>query len=82
MTLFKVVNEEQATGKVKEVYDDIKETKRIDFVPNFWKALSVNPDHLEAVWKKLKVTMKPGKLDLLTKEIIALSVSIVNNCRY
>ena len=26
--------------------------------------------------------MKPGKLDLRTKEIIALSVSIVNNCEY
>ena len=62
--------------------EDIKATKGIDFVPNFWKSLSVNPDHLEAVWQKLKTVMKPGKLDLRTKEIIALSVSIVNNCRY
>ena len=82
MSLFATVEEKDATGKVKEIYDDIKATKKIDFVPNFWKALSINPDHLEAVWKKLKVTMKPGKLDLLTKEIIALSVSIVNNCHY
>jgi len=26
--------------------------------------------------------MKPGKLDPLTKEIIALAVSIANNCTY
>ena len=26
--------------------------------------------------------MKPGKLDLRTKEIIALAVSITNNCEY
>ena len=82
MSLFATVEEKDATGKVKEIYDEIKATKKIDFVPNFWKALSINPDHLEAVWKKLQATMKPGKLDLLTKEIIALSVSIVNNCHY
>lgn len=82
MSLFATVDEKEATGKVKDVFDDIKATKGIDFIPNFWKALSINPDHLESVWKKLKVTMKPGKLDLRTKEIIALSVSIVNNCEY
>ena len=82
MSLFRVVTEEQATGKVKEVYDDIKKTKGIDFVPNFWKALSINPDHLEAVWQKLKIVMKPGKLDYQTKEIIALAVSVTNNCKY
>ena len=72
----------EATGKVKEVYEDIKETKKIDFIPNFWQALSNNPDHLEATWQKLKTVMKPGKLDPLTKEIIALAVSITNNCTY
>ena len=82
MSLYQTVAEDEATGKVKEVYEDIKATKGIDFVPNFWKSLSINPDHLEAVWQKLKAIMKPGKLDLRTKEIIALSVSIVNNCRY
>lgn len=81
--LFATVDEKEATGKVKKVYDDIKATKGIDFVPNFWKALSINADHLESVWEKLKIIMlKPGKLDLRTKEIIALSVSIVNNCEY
>ena len=82
MSLYSTVDEKEATGKVKEIYDDIKATKGIDFVPNFWKALSINPDHLEAVWQKLKVIMKPGKLDMKTKETIALAVSIVNNCEY
>ncbi len=82
MALLRTVSEAEAMGKVKAVYDDIKATKEIDFVPNFWLALSNNPDHLEATWNKLKAVMKPGKLDLLTKEIIALSVSISNNCLY
>lgn len=82
MALYRTVSEKEATGKVKRVYKDIKATKKIDFVPNFWKALSINPDHLEATWKKLKTIMQPGKLDLRTKEIIALAVSITNNCEY
>ncbi len=82
MSLYRTITEKDATGKVKAVYDDIMATKKIDFVPNFWKAMSVNPDHLEAVWQKLKTIMRPGKLDLRTKEIIALAVSITNNCEY
>ena len=56
--------------------------RRSSLVPNFWKALSIHPDHLEATWLKLKAVMQPGKLDLLTKEIIALAVSVTNNCEY
>ena len=82
MTLYHTVSPAEATGKVKEVYDDIMATKKIDFVPNFWQALSNNPAHLEATWHKLKTVMQPGKLDPLTKEIIALAVSITNNCTY
>lgn len=82
MTLLRPVSEAEATGKVQQVFEDIKATKEIDFIPKFWQALAINPDHLEATWRKLKTVMKPGKLDLLTKEIIALSVSITNGCVY
>ena len=82
MALYRTVSPAEATGKVKAVYDDIMATKEIDFIPNFWLALSNNPDHLEATWQKLKTVMKPGKLDALTKEIIALAVSVTNNCAY
>ena len=82
MALYRTVSPAEATGKVKAVYDDIMATKEIDFIPNFWMALSNNPDHLEATWQKLKTVMKPGKLDALTKEIIALAVSVTNNCTY
>jgi alkylhydroperoxidase family enzyme len=82
MALYRTVSPAEATGKVKAVYDDIMATKEIDFIPNFWLALSNNPDHLEATWQKLKAVMKTGKLDALTKEIIALAVSITNNCTY
>ena len=78
----RLVPEEKATGKVAAVYSDLKATKKLAAVPNFWRALATNPDHLELCWTRLKAIMKPGKIDLLTKEIIALAVSATNSCRY
>jgi AhpD family alkylhydroperoxidase len=68
---------------VKRVFADIKATKKIDFIPNIWRALATHPEHLELCWSRLKAIMQPGKkIDLLTKEIIALAVSVTNSCDY
>ena len=78
-----MIEEEAATGRVKDVYDDIKESLGIDFVPNMYKAMARNPAYLEASWNKIRaVRSEHGKLDDLTKEIIALTVSTMNGCRY
>src|SRR4030081_535481 len=78
----KLVSEDDANPIVKKVFQDIKETKKIDFVPAIWRALAAHPEHLSLCWNQAKAIMKPGKLDLLSKEIIALAVSITNSCRY
>ncbi len=77
-----MVAEEEATGKVKEIYEDIKERLGIDFVPNLYRSMSAKPEYLEANWNKSQLVMKPGRLDKLTKEIIAVAVSAVNGCDY
>ncbi|MBI2832005.1 MAG: carboxymuconolactone decarboxylase family protein [Chloroflexi bacterium] len=83
MASIKIVSEEEATGKVKEIYGDIKANFGIDFVPNMYKAMAVKPDYLETNWNKVKqVMIKRGKLDPLTKEIIAVAVSAVSGCDY
>jgi len=83
MASIKMINEDEATGKAKKIYDDIKESFGIDFVPNMYKAMAHKPDFLEAQWNKTKTIMQsPGKLDKLTKEIIAVSVSAVMGCDY
>src|SRR3982750_3810986 len=82
MSTVRLVDEATASPRVRGVFDDIKETKKIDFVPNIWRALATHPEHLELCWTRLKAIMQPGKVDLLTKEIIALAVSITNSCRY
>ncbi len=82
-TCNKAKEEPGATEKVKEIYDDIKKTLGIDFVPNMYKALGCNPDYLEMTWNKVQQVMgKDGKLDKKTKDIIALTVSIMSGCDY
>ena len=78
-----MIPEKDATGKVKEVYDDIRTTHGIDFVPNMYKVMAAKPDYLAANWNRIKAVMQaPRKLDKLTKEIIAVAVSAVMGCDY
>jgi alkylhydroperoxidase family enzyme len=78
----KLVDEHTANPRVRAIFEDIKATKKIDRVPNIWRALATHPEHLELCWTRLKAIMRPGKVDLLTKEIIALAVSVTNGCEY
>ncbi len=79
----KVVEESEATGKVEKVYEDIKKTLGIDFIPNMYKAMANNPEYLEASWNKIQATMSNnGKIDNKTKDIVAFVVSIMSGSDY
>ena len=82
MYIFKTTSEKNVKGKVKKVFNDIKKTRKITKIPNFWKSLAHNPDNLERTWNNLKQIMKKGALDPVTKELIYVAVSITNNCEY
>ena len=69
--------------RVKAVFDDIRATRKTDFVNNMWRALANQPDLLEATWNRLKeVMVAPSALDPLTKELIYVAVSTTNSCSY
>lgn len=79
----KLIEESEAVGKVKDIYDDIKQTLGIDFVPNMYKAIANNPIYLEMTWRKISHVMgQEGKLGKKTKDIVALTVSILSGCEY
>ena len=75
------ITEEAAHGQVAEIYEDIKQTKQIDFIPRFWQTLATQPALLESTWTALKRWMHPesvsetSNLDAKTREMIALAVS-------
>lgn len=83
MTTIKMIGEEEATGKVKDLYREIKSQLGIDFVPNLYKVMAAKPDYLETNWNKVKTVMvQEGKLDRLSKKMIAVAVSAVMGCEY
>ena len=82
MPIFKPINEKQAKGKVKKLFNEIKKTRKIKKIPNFWRTLANNPETLERTWTSLQQVMKKGSLDPVVKELIYVAVSITNNCEY
>jgi len=82
MATIRVITEEEARGKVKRIFEEFKQLRKVERVPAIWRAMAANPDYLEATWNRYKAIMLRGKLDLLTKEIIALAVSATNGCAY
>ena len=80
MTIFKKISENEATGKVKEIFDEIKEARQITEIPNFWKTMANSPETLERTWRSLQQVMGKGELDPAVKELIYVAVSITNNC--
>ena len=80
MARVELITEQQATGRVQEIYEDIKETMGWEFVPQTFQLVAHNPEHLESYWQNYKKVMSPGRLDLKTKKLIAYIVSAMNNC--
>lgn len=75
--------EVSANPRVKAVFDDIRSTRKSDFVNNFWRALANQTALLERTWSSIKeVMIEPGALDPLTKELIYIAASTMNNCSY
>jgi AhpD family alkylhydroperoxidase len=76
-------DEVEADPRVKAVFDDIRATRRSDFINNFWRGLANQPAVLERTWASLKQVMAAdGALDPLTKELIYIAVSTANGCSY
>ena len=67
----------------KAVFDDIRATRKSDFVNNFWRGLANDPALLKRTWEQVKAVMATeSAIDPLTKEMIYIAVSTANGCSY
>ncbi len=73
---------ENASPAVREIFDDIKATRKVDDVNNVWKYLANDLPLLRRTWAGVKEVMGPGVLDPVVKEMLYLAVSVTNNCGY
>lgn len=76
------INYSDAVPEVRAVYDDIKATRGVDDVNNFWKHIANHPPTLRQTWENVKEAMAPGTLDSLVKEMVFVAVSAANGCEY
>src|SRR6478672_7579399 len=82
MATLGLIEYEDAGLEARAVFDDIRATRKTDWVNNFWKALAHDPATMRRTWQSIKEVMAPGALDLLTKELIYVAVSVTNQCGY
>jgi AhpD family alkylhydroperoxidase len=78
----KPVEYRDAPPEVRAVFDDIKKTRQVEDVNNFWKHLANDPLTLRRTWESVKEVMAPGALDVRTKEMVYLAISVSNGCEY
>ncbi len=72
MATVKLVSEEDAQGRVKEIYEEIRSSLGIDFVPNMYKAMAVRPAFLDANWQKVQAVMVSVDRRSAARPVIAL----------
>jgi AhpD family alkylhydroperoxidase len=75
-------NEPQHPPEVLAVFEDIKRTRNVPEVNNFWQYLARDPALLARTWQDVKQVMAPGALDPLVKEMLYVAVSVTNGCGY
>ena len=78
----RLVEYDGASAEVRAVYDDIMQTRNVNWINNFWKAIANHPPTLIRTWSSIKEIMAEGALDIRTKELIYLAISANNGCDY
>ena len=82
MAIIHLMEESQARGRVKELFEEIKALLQIPFVPDLFRALGAKPEQLEAVWMQVKGLYGSGCLDVKTKALAALAVAAAQHNPY
>ena len=81
MPIFKLIEESEADERVKKVYEDVKESYG-GILPPLYKCLANDPEYLESINEHRKRVLAPRKVDAKTKEVVAYTVAVMNQCDY
>ena len=78
-----VLRDDELSERAAAVFADIRATRNTDFVNNIWRVLANDPQLLEQTWAEVKgVLGADGELDVLTKQLIYIAVSVAQGCNY
>ncbi len=82
MATVRLLSDAELSPEAKSVFDDIRATRKSDFINNFWRALAHDPATLRRTWESVKAVMEPGALTPLMKEMVYIAVSVAHGCPY
>ncbi|MFE0704550.1 carboxymuconolactone decarboxylase family protein [Streptomyces sp. NPDC058872] len=77
-----LVDEAEASGETADLYDRIKKTTNLPFVPDMFRLVSTRPDLLEVVLAGYTGVFGDGVLPRATREMISAWSSKINGCPY
>ena len=80
-TRVEVVREQDATGEVAELYDELRGLF-LGFVPDVFKLVSTQPHLLRVFVAGHRAMFDGGQLPREAKEVVALTVARVASCQY
>ncbi|MFF4214503.1 carboxymuconolactone decarboxylase family protein [Streptomyces sp. NPDC001796] len=77
-----LIDEKEATGRLAELYEEVKHVTDLPFVPDMFRLVSTRPDLLEVILSGYKGIFLEGVLPRQTRELICAWTSKVNQCPY
>ena len=81
MAWIKTTSEDDATGRLKEIYTSLRQ--QFPIVPNIMQSFSLKPEVLAAVARVFTTgTFGASNLSRMQEEMIATVVSSLNQCHY
>ncbi len=77
----KLVDPEQATGELREIFDDIERARGKGKITSVFTALAKAPEYLKAHWMYNVADKTVHKISIEMKEMISVAVSVAVGCK-
>jgi hypothetical protein len=82
MARIKWIEDDDASGPIKDVFEQVRATSQRGNVPDILRTMSLRPDFLTAVSAASRMHFSDGALTRAQHEMIASYVSAINKCHY
>jgi uncharacterized peroxidase-related enzyme len=78
----RLIGEDEATGEVAELYEEIKREMGFPMVPNFMRALANSPAALRIHWISYRTLLEHSSLPQSLTAMILYAIARQNECQY
>jgi uncharacterized peroxidase-related enzyme len=78
----RMIEEDEATGEVAALYEEIKREMMLPVVPNFMKVMAVSPAALKIYWISFRAFVENTTLPASLSSMILYAIAQQNECQY